>query len=226
MDYVQAYADVATFVHPPPPWLVGRRVMAFNGDMNVTTNSRAVSGDGGEPSLSDLVLAVGQRRDRVAFARLFAHFAPRLKAYLMRGGCDGASAEEVVQEVMVVIWRRAETFDPAQAGANTWVFTIARNKRIDMVRRERRPEIDLADPALVPEAEPAADRTVEMTQDSEQLRAAMAELPAEQQEILRLAYFEDLPHSAIAERCDLALGTVKSRIRLALARLRKTMKDS
>lgn len=143
----------------------------------------------------------------------------------MRGGCDPASAEEVVQEVMVTLWRRAETFDPAQASASTWVFTIARNKRIDMIRRERRPEIDADDPALVPEAEPAADRVVESVQDSEQLHAALIVLPTEQQEILRLAYFEDLPHREIAQRCDMPLGTVKSRIRLALSRLRKSMKD-
>ena len=138
---------------------------------------------------------------------------------------DRDSAEEVVQEVMVTLWRRAETFDPSQASASTWVFTIARNKRIDMVRRERRPEIDPDDPALRPEAEPAADHAVESLQDSKRLREAMAFLPAEQQEILRLAYFEDLPHSAIAERCDMPLGTVKSRIRLALTRLRKSLKD-
>ena len=199
--------------------------MAFNGAMSATTTTPEASGDGAAPSLSDLVVAVGRRRDRVAFAGLFAHFAPRLKAYLMRGGCEASAAEEVVQEVMVTLWRRAETFDPSQASASTWVFTIARNKRIDMVRRERRPEIDPDDPALRPEAEPAADHAVETAQDSKRLQAAMTVLPAEQQEILRLAYFEDLPHSAIAERCDMPLGTVKSRIRLALTRLRKTLKD-
>ena len=200
--------------------------MALNGGMSATTTTSQASGDGSAPSLNDLVVAVGLRRDRVAFAGLFAHFAPRLKAYLMRNGCEATAAEEVVQEVMVTLWRRAETFDPSQASASTWVFTIARNKRIDMVRRERRPEIDPDDPALRPEAEPSADHAVETAQDSERLRAAMTVLPAEQQEILRLAYFEDLPHSAIAERCDMPLGTVKSRIRLALTRLRKTLKDS
>ena len=194
--------------------------------MTVTTSTKPASGDGNTPSLSDLVVAVGLRRDRTAFAGLFAHFAPRLKAYLMRSGSNAATAEELVQEVMVTLWRRAETFDPAQANASTWVFTIARNKRIDLIRRERRPEFDPEDPALVPAAEPAADHTVAAIQDSARLRAALTELPAEQQDILRMAYFEDLPHSAIAERCDMPLGTVKSRIRLALTRLRKIMKDS
>ncbi len=226
MDHVQAYADAtAQGRRRLPPPLVGRRGLAFNGDMTVTSSKRASSGDGNAPSLSDLVVAVGRRRDRVAFAGLFSHFAPRLKAYLMRGGCDAVTAEEVVQEVMVNLWRRAETFDPAQASASTWVFTIARNKRIDMIRRERRPEFDPEDPALVPDAEPAVDHVVESVQDSKQLHAALTGLPAEQREILRLAYFDDLPHSEIAQRCDMPLGTVKSRVRLALARLRKSLKD-
>lgn len=223
MDHVQAYAETPRRMVPR---VVGKRGMALNGVMSASTTTADTPGDGAAPSLSDMVVAVGLRQDRVAFAGLFAHFAPRLKAYLMRSGCEATAAEEVVQEVMVTLWRRAETFDPSQASASTWVFTIARNKRIDMVRRERRPEIDPDDPALRPEAEQSADRTVEALQDSERLRTAMVELPAEQQEILRLAYFEDLPHSAIAERCDMPLGTVKSRIRLALTRLRKTLKDS
>lgn len=172
-----------------------------------------------------MVVAVGARRDRQAFAALFAHFAPRIKAYLMRSGCEATAAEEVAQEAMVTLWRRAETYDPRQASASTWVFTIARNKRIDMVRRERRPEFDPADPALVPEPDAPADRVAEAAQEATIVRAALDRLPAEQQEMLRLAYFEDMPHSAIAEACDLPLGTVKSRIRLALARLRKTVKE-
>ena len=221
MDHVQAYAEVR---NPVLPRLVGKRSIALNGAMPATTQKPGPTGIDA-PSLNDMVVKVGRQQDRAAFAGLFGHFAPRLKAYLMRGGCDGAAAEEVVQEVMVTLWRRAETFDPSQANASTWVFTIARNKRIDMLRREKRPEFDPEDPALRPEAEPAADRHVEAIQDSARLRAAMADLPAEQQEILRLAYFEDLPHSAIAERCDMPLGTVKSRVRLALTRLRKSLKD-
>ncbi len=226
MDHVQAYAETGSMVAGAPlARVVDSRVMAFNAAMTTTTQTPQASSDSAEPSLSDMVVAVGRRRDRVAFAGLFAHFAPRLKAYLIRSGCEATAAEEVVQEVMVTLWRRAETFDPTQASASTWVFTIARNKRIDRMRRERRPEIDPDDPALRPEAEPAADHAVEAAQNSERLRAAMTVLPAEQQEILRLAYFEDLPHSAIAERCDMPLGTVKSRIRLALTKLRKTLKD-
>ena len=179
-----------------------------------------------EPSLNRLIQAIAATRDRAALGALFGHFGPRIKAYLMRRGCDAGQAEEVVQEVMVTLWRRAETFDSRQANASTWVFTIARNKRIDMMRRERRPEIDPDDPALVPAENGSAERGVELAQDAVRLRAAMASLPSEQRELLMLAFFEDKPHSAIATESGLPLGTVKSRIRLAMARLRKELGDA
>ena len=195
--------------------------LPFNGPMG------DVGGQvGGEDSPDDWLIAVAQRRDRTAFSLLFGHFGPRIKMYLMRTGCDPTAAEELVQEVMVTLWRRAETFDPRQAQASTWVFTIARNKRIDALRRERRPEVDPDDPALVPDPLPSADDHVEAVQQSVRLRRALDELPEEQREMLRLAYFEDKPHSVIAAEQDLPLGTVKSRIRLALARLRRDIGDS
>ncbi|WP_207480745.1 sigma-70 family RNA polymerase sigma factor [Arenibaculum pallidiluteum] len=174
---------------------------------------------------NDLLLAVARGGDRAAFSALFRHFAPRLKAYLTRLGAEGALADELVQEVMLTVWRRAGDFDPAQASAATWIFTIARNRRIDGLRREARPEIDPSDPALVPGAPEAADRAIETSQDTARLHAAIAGLPGEQSELLRLAYYEDQPHSAIAERTGLPLGTVKSRLRLALGRLRRTLVD-
>jgi RNA polymerase sigma factor (sigma-70 family) len=184
-----------------------------------------VSGADAVGALNGDILAIARDADRAAFARLFAHFAPRLKAYLGRLGADGATADELIQEVMLLVWRRADTFDPSQANANTWVFAIARNKRIDGIRRERRPEIDPDDPALVPAHPDPADAMVAARQDGERVRAALAELPPEQAELVRQAYYEDKPHSQIAQESGLPLGTVKSRIRLALVRLRNSMKD-
>lgn len=181
---------------------------------------------GAESTLNGLLLAVAERRDKGAFAALFRFFAPRIKSYLMRSGCAAAEAEEVVQEVMVTLWRRADSFDPSQGGASTWVFTIARNKRIDSFRRERRPELDPADPVLVPGDPEPADRAVQAAQEAARLRAAIAMLPEEQQDLLRRAYYDDKPHSAIAEECALPLGTVKSRLRLALTRLRRELKEA
>ena len=176
-------------------------------------------------SLNHLVMTVARERDRVAFGALFGHFAPRLKSYLMRLGADPGTAEELIQEVMLRVWRRADTFDPRHANASTWIFTIARNKRIDGIRRERRPEIDMEDPALVPEAPEPADRRLEITQESARLKRALTSLPKEQSELLRMAYFEDKPHSRISEEKGIPLGTVKSRLRLALERLRKILRD-
>ena len=178
-----------------------------------------------EAAAQGWLLAVGRDRDRTAFGNLFRHYAPRIKAYLLRVGCDAASAEELSQEVMVTIWRRAETFDPALAGPGTWIFTVARNKRIDRVRRERRPELDPDDPALVGEPPEAADRGLERRQSADRVARALSLLPDEQRDLVRLAFYEDKPHSTIATLRDLPLGTVKSRIRLALNRLRAELGD-
>lgn len=209
------------------PWaicgLVLGRVFTFNRGMPDIPPLAAAQ----ERSLDDLLVAVACDRDRKAFSELFHRIAPKVKGYLQRLGAGPSQADELAQEVMLLVWRRAEAFDPARSGAATWIFTIARNKRIDAIRRERRPEIDPGDPALVPaivpDAPPSADRAIESVEDTARLRAAILRLPAEQADLLRLAYFEDQPHAAIAETRGLPLGTVKSRLRLAMGRLRREL---
>ncbi len=176
-------------------------------------------------ALVDLMSAIAETRDREAFARLFDHFAPRVKAYMRRLGTEPAAAEDLVQDVMLTVWRRAGQFDASKAGVATWIFTIARNRRIDIIRHERRPAPDLNDPALVPDREPEADAVVEKMQHGLRLRLAVAELPEEQARLLELAYFEDKSHSVIADELDLPLGTVKSRIRLAMKKLRSQLAE-
>jgi len=171
------------------------------------------------------MLAVAAQRDKAAFADLFSYFAPRLKAYLMRLGSDAGLAEELAQEAMIMVWRRAATFDSSQASVGTWVFTIARNKRIDALRRQRRPDLDPADPLLLPEPAEPADQRIAALQRQERVRRALTSLPPEQVEVVKMAYFEDKAHGTIAEETDLPLGTVKSRLRLALARLRKALHE-
>lgn len=173
--------------------------------------------------LNDLLLRVARQRDRQAFVALFQHFAPRLKSFLLRAGMEVGAAEETIQDVMVTVWQRAEQFDPSLAAAGTWIFAIARNRRIDRLRRDRRPSIDLEDPALTPDAEDGAMETLLVEERAALLHRAIRELPPEQADLLRMAYFEDKAHSAIAAERRLPLGTVKSRLRLALARLRKVM---
>ena len=195
------------------------RTAIYQGRMN------AGSATGAPEEHVALVLRVAQASDRVAFAALFAHFAPRVKSYLIRLGADAALAEDLMQDVMLTVWRRASTYDAAQAGVGTWIFTIARNKRIDALRRERRPELDPADPAFVPDSPATPDREAARGEWEMRIGAALAALLREQSEMLRLAYFEDLSHSDIARRLGLPLGTVKSRVRLAIARLRARFPD-
>lgn len=169
---------------------------------------------------ADLMAAVAAKHDRAAFGRLFDYFAPRVRSYMVRLGASQTAADDLVQDVMLTVWRRAAQFDPTKAGVGTWIFTIARNRRIDVIRRERRPELDPHDPALVREDEPTADVVMQRKQSGSAIRAALAELPEKQSQLLQLAYFEDMSHSEIAQALSLPLGTVKSRIRLASDKLR------
>jgi len=171
------------------------------------------------------IAAVASAADRQAFAELFRYYAPRVKAYLMKQGSDGARAEELMQEVMVTVWRKAGQFDPARASASTWIFAIARNLRIDVFRREKRPEFDPDDPALIPEAEAPPDTAMLNDEAARRLREALTALPEAEQGVLRMAYFEDKSQARISAELKIPLGTVKSRVRLAFARLRAALGD-
>lgn len=179
----------------------------------------------GAPDLIGMMVAISERQDRAAFSGLFAHFAPRVKAYLVRHGATNEAAEELAQETLLRVWRKAHLFDPSVAAPSTWIFRIARNLRIDRIRRERRPEFDPEDPALVREADPAADHQIEISQEGARVRAAINMLPPDQKQAIMLSFFEDKPHREIADELGLPLGTVKSRIRLAFARVRQTLGD-
>ncbi|MHA6327157.1 sigma-70 family RNA polymerase sigma factor [Roseivivax sp. CAU 1753] len=160
-------------------------------------------------------------RCEASFASVFRHFAPRLKAFLMRSGLNPALSEEVVQDVMQTVWRKADQFDPARASVSTWIYTIARNRRIDVLRRHNRPEPE--ELPWGPEEEPDQADVIGLKQESQTLRDALAALPDKQRILVEKAYFGDLSHSEIAAETGLPLGTIKSRIRLALDRLRHAM---
>ena len=166
-----------------------------------------------------LVEAVALSRDREAFSRLFEYFAPRLKAWLMRAGAPAGAAEDFAQDAMLTVWRKADLFDPARASAATWIFTIARNRRLDVLRREGRAAL-LPEMTLAPEEPERPDDLLSGAQEAANLNEAMRQLSPDQIEVLRLAFFKGDAHSEIARALDLPLGTVKSRIRKAMIKLR------
>lgn len=177
-----------------------------------------------EDMLCDLIEAVARQRDKAAFARLFQHFAPRLAAFVQRRGADSATAQDVAQDAMLTVWRKAPQFDRTRATASAWIFAIARNRRIDVLRRERRPDPEML---IFMQENNASSAESEMERSAfhGRLHASLTQVSANQLDILKKAYFEDLSHSEIAQQLGLPLGTVKSRIRLALIRLRGLLDD-
>ena len=172
---------------------------------------------------AELARRVAEDRDRAAFAKLFDHFAPRLNAYLMRLGTSNGMAEEIAQDTMIVLWNKAELFDATKASVSTWLFRVARNRRIDLMRRDKSDRIDPNDPIFHPSPHEAADDEMDSVSRDERVREAMKSLRPEQLELINQAFFKNLSHSEIAELSGLPLGTVKSRIRLAFKKLRDAL---
>ena len=169
-----------------------------------------------------LMERVRDQQDQAAFAKLFNHFAPRVKAFLIKSGASPTVAEDCAQDVMVTLWKKSQLFDPGRASVATWIFTIARNRRIDILRKENRPEPETL--TWGPDHEPDAAEVLEVQQESDMLTKAVATLPEKQKKLILSAYYGDLSHSEIAQQTGLPLGTIKSRIRLALGRLRHAVK--
>ena len=169
------------------------------------------------------------RQDRAAFTRLFDHFAPRIKTFMLRSGLADANAEELAQETMLMVWRKAVLFDPSSAGAAGWIFAIARNLRIDALRRERRGgviETSGIEAQFQIDESPQPDARVSTAQSEGQVRSALAHLSADQMRVIELSFFEEKAHGEIAQILEIPLGTVKSRLRLAMNRLRSLLGDA
>lgn len=170
-----------------------------------------------------LIGLIASRQDRAAFAALFEYFAPRIKTFMQRSGASEARAEELAQETMLTVWRKSALFDPAAASASTWIFTIARNLRIDAHRRERRgSDLEITDVAIEFQVDdkPQPDDTLSAAQAETRVQVAMAELSDDQKRVIELSFFEEKAHAEIAAILAIPLGTVKSRLRLAMNRLR------
>ncbi|MCO4772164.1 MAG: sigma-70 family RNA polymerase sigma factor [Deltaproteobacteria bacterium] len=164
--------------------------------------------------------------DRAAFAALYRDLAPRLRGFLLtRTRGDRTQTDELVQETMLIVWKRASSYDPAKASVNTWVFTIARNRFIDRCRKALRPAPDPDDPSFVPAPETAPDDSLEQRRRAQKLHSALAQLPPDQRAVLEESYFQGKAQSAVAADMGVPLGTVKSRARLAMNRLRATLAE-
>lgn len=174
------------------------------------------------PDWTKELIAIRDHKDQAAFARVFSHFAPRVKGFLMRSGASAEMAEECAQDVMATLWRKSHLFDPSKASPSTWIFTIARNRQIDLIRKSRRPEPEELD--WGPDEEQDPNEALALQEETDRLGKALAELPEKQRDLIQRAYFGDLSHNEIAAETGLPLGTIKSRIRLALDRLRHSMK--
>ncbi len=181
--------------------------------------------DGSKPDVAALIGAVAGQ-DKAAFATLFAYFAPRVKGMLMRSGFDAARAEEVAQETLLTVWRKAALFDPAGASGAAWIYTIARNLRIDTLRRDQRGTrmLNLVEREPPDEAASPVDQLATV-QIQRRIRDALTGLSQEQREVVALSFFESKAHPEIAEALGIPLGTVKSRLRLAMKHLRDTLDD-
>ena len=172
--------------------------------------------------LMEKVVANG---DKEAFSQLYSHFAPRIKAMMMKMSPDSSVAEEVAQEAMITLWRKAHSFDPNKASLSTWLFTIARNLRIDRFRAKKKDNLDPNEPMLLPSAEPSAEETVFREEESIKVRNCISKLPEDQQEVVGLAFMEGMTHQEIADNLGIPLGTVKSRLRLSFEKLRPMLKE-
>jgi RNA polymerase sigma-70 factor (ECF subfamily) len=170
---------------------------------------------------SNCIKKLSEDRDVDAFRELFNYFSPRIKSFLLKSGGSVSQAEECMQEAMASVWQKAHMFDPTKASAATWIFTIARNKQLDAIRKIRRPE-----PEDLPWMESKQDDPSEsliLQEEQKNLAFAVSKLPKKQRILIEKAFYGDLSHSKISELTDLPLGTVKSRIRLSIERLRKEL---
>ena len=170
---------------------------------------------------SECLTLIGRNEDRAAFTRLFRHFAPLMKAFALSGSTLSANnADELVQEVMLKVWQKAGAFNAEKAAASTWIYTIARNSRTDLFRRLQKFDTPLsADDVSGSQESEEAFMVLHQTRGRDRIRALINELPNDQAQILAKVYMEGKSHSEVAGELDIPLGTVKSRVRLALQKL-------
>ncbi|MEG3619634.1 sigma-70 family RNA polymerase sigma factor [Magnetovibrio sp. PR-2] len=173
--------------------------------------------------LTALLVRVADHQDKAAFGDLFTHFAPRVKSYVLKLGCSDTMAEDLAQQTLIQVWRKAKLFDASKAAASTWIFRIARNLRIDVLRKDTHYHYDDYDFSTMADDSDSAEEHVSRDQTGDMMRKALSRLPQDQSEVIHLSFYDGLSHGEIATKLDLPLGTVKSRMRLAFTKLRETI---
>lgn len=196
--------------------------MATRNKSNNSVSQAASSGGEERPDFEKLLYDVGQNKNKESFITLFNYFAPRIKSFLLKGGAADSLADELAQETMLNVWNKAESYDPEKSAASTWIFTIARNKRIDALRKFKTHDIDIdLVSSLEDEKSEAPSQGLIEQQQIERVHDALKILPEDQADLIKKSFYEDKSHREIAQETGIPLGTVKSRIRLALERLRR-----
>jgi RNA polymerase sigma-70 factor, ECF subfamily len=197
----------------------------MQGAVSINRLGSAVTEALGREAMADLLQRVAQRGDVEAFQALFSTFAPRVRSYMIRQGADGTTAEELAQETLLTVWRKAGLYNGEKGSATTWIFTIARNLRIDRLRREL-PWQELPDGHDEEQSDDISpEEAVSENERGVRVRDALSRLPGDQLEVVSLSYLDGLSHSEIADRLKLPLGTVKSRMRLAYQKIRECVGD-
>lgn len=176
-----------------------------------------------ESARADLIRAIAEHADRSAFVTLFEYYAPKIKAQVMRFGIDASVADDVAQDALLAVWQRAAQFDPKRGSASAWIFTISTNARIDRLRRDKRFANSVP---IEPEGPEFVIAALDETADDARMAEIVRTLPEEQQSLVFLSFYSDMPHAEISQKLGIPLGTVKSRIRLAMARLRKLLGET
>jgi RNA polymerase sigma-70 factor (ECF subfamily) len=197
-------------------------IKSFN--LNTAMKSRDIKVDSCSVNTDDdltlCVELIGKNQDKLAFNNIFRYFAPRLKSFLVKAGSTDSQAEEVIQEVMIAVWTKSSTYDSSKSSVSTWIYTIARNKRIDKIRKEKRHYLSESDEGLEIPVDSTQEKEIFSAQVSNSLKKYMSNLPEEQSKLLQLSYFYNKTHADISAELKIPLGTVKSRIRLALTKMR------
>ena len=195
---------------------------SFN--LNTAMKTRNIKADSFSADTDDdltlCVELIGKNQDKIAFNSIFKYFAPRLKSFLVKAGSTDTQAEEVIQEVMIAVWTKSSTYDSNKSSVSTWIYTIARNKRIDKIRKEKRHYLSESDEGLEIPVDSTQEKEIFTAQVSSSLKKYMSNLPEEQSKLLKLSYFYNKTHADISAELKIPLGTVKSRIRLALTKMR------